>query len=143
MPVTISLYNHTVFRFVSGADSVSDTYKAKLLTAATFNASHTTLAQTGGTEVADGFGYLAGGAVAPSPNFALVAPNDARFDLGDVEWPAVGGSIIARYAILYNATDADNPPVAFIDFGEFETAEDGGAFRLVWDPSGLITFTTA
>lgn len=142
MAVTVSLYNHTVYRFLSGENSITDTYKANLLTAATFSAAHTTLAQTGGTEVATAFGYVAGGAVAPNPSLSLVAPNDAKFDLDDVQWNATGGDIIARYSILYNATDANSPPVAFIDFGEFETATDGASFRLVWNASGVITFTT-
>ena len=50
MAITISLYNRTAARFASGANAVGDTYKLKLLTAATFSAAHTTLAGTGGTE---------------------------------------------------------------------------------------------
>lgn len=143
MPVTVSLYNHTAYRFLSGENSIADTYKANLLTAATFNATHTTLAQTGGTEVATAFGYTAGGAIASNPSISLVAPNDAKFDLNDVVWTATGGSIIARYSILYNSSDSGSPPVAFIDFGEFETAEAGTPFSLIWSPSGVIVFSAA
>ncbi len=142
MPATVSLYNHTVFRFVTGLDSATDVFKAKLLTVATFNATHTTLAQTGGTEVAAGFGYATGGAIATSPTISLVAPNDAKFDANDVVWTATGGSITARYAILYNSSDTDQPPLAFIDFGEFETANDGEPFSIIWAADGIITFTT-
>jgi hypothetical protein len=43
MAVTISLYNHTSQRFASGANAPGDTYKVKLLTAATFDATHATM----------------------------------------------------------------------------------------------------
>ena len=62
MAVTVSLYNHTAKRFAEGTNAVGDTYKVKLLSAATFDATHTTLTATGGTEATTGTGYVAGGA---------------------------------------------------------------------------------
>jgi hypothetical protein len=142
MAVTISLYNHTAARFASGANAVGDTYKVKLLTAATFDATHTTLAATGGTEVSN-TGYTAGGATLANVAVTTVTTNDAKFDADDVTWTATGAALAASYAIIYNDTDADDPPVAFIDFGGEESAGDGTDFKIVWNASGIFTFTVA
>ena len=143
MAVTISIYNHTAKRFAEGSNAVGDTYKVKLLTAATFNATHTTLAATGGTEATTGTGYTAGGATLSGVTVTTTTTNDATFDANDVTWSASGGAIAAAYAILYNDTDTDDPPVAFIDFGGTETAGDGTDFKIVWNASVIFTFTVA
>lgn len=143
MPVTVSLYNHTAARFASGANAVADTYKVKLLTAATFDATHTTLAGTGGTEVANANGYTTGGASLANVAVTTVTTNDAKFDADDVSWTASGGAITASYGILYNDTDTDDPPVAFIDFGGSQSAGDTTQFKIVWNASGIFTFTVS
>ncbi len=142
MAVTISLYNHTAKRFAEGSNAVGDTYKVKLLTAATFNATHTTLAATGGTEASNA-GYTAGGATLSGVTVTTVTTNDAAFDANDVTWTASGGALDAAYAIIYNDTDTDDPPVAFIDFGGTESAGSGTDFKIVWNASGIFTFTVA
>jgi len=141
--VTISLYNHTAARFADGSNAVGDSYKVKLLTAATFDATHTTLTATGGTEAATGTGYTAGGATLSGVAVSTVTTNDAKFDANDVTWTASGGTITASYCIVYNDTDANDPPVAFIDFGGSESAGDGTDFKIVWNASGIFTFTVA
>jgi hypothetical protein len=141
--VTISLYNHTAKRFAEGTNAVGDTYKVKLLSAATFNATHTTLAGTGGTEATTGTGYTAGGATLSNVAVTTVTTNDAKFDADDVTWTASGGAITASYGIIYNDTDTDDPPVAFIDFDGTQSAGDGTDFKIIWDTSGIVTFTVA
>ena len=143
MAPTISLYNHTAQRFASGANAEGDTYKVKLLTAATFDATHTTLAATGGTEVANGNGYTTGGATLANVTVSTVTTNDAKFDADDASWTASGGSIAAAFGILYNDTDADDPPVAFIDFDGTKTAGDTTDFKIIWSADGIVTFTVA
>jgi hypothetical protein len=143
MPVTISVYNHTAKLFADGSNAAADTYKVKLLTAATFTASHTTLAATGGTEVANANGYTTGGASLSGVSVTTVTTNDAMFDASDVTWSASGGAITASYGILYNDTDTNDPPLAFIDFGGTETAGDATDFKIVWNASGIFTFTVA
>lgn len=141
MAVTISVYNHTAKRFADGSNAVGDTYKVKLLTAATFDATHTTLAATGGTEATTATGYTAGGATLASVAVTTETTNDAKFDAADVTWTATGGAITASYAILYNDTDANDPPVAFINFDGSQSAGDGTDFRIVWNANGIFTFT--
>jgi hypothetical protein len=140
MAVTISLYNHTAQRFASGANAAGDTYKVKLFTAATFDATHTTETAAGGTEVSN-TGYTAGGATLANVAVTTVTTNDAKFDADDVSWTATGGALAASYARIYNSTDA--APVAFIDFGGSESASTGTDFKLVWNASGIFTFTVA
>jgi hypothetical protein len=141
MAITISLYNHTAKRFADGANAVGDTYKVKLLTAATFDASHTTLAATGGTEVANANGYTTGGETLANVTVVTATTNGAKFDADDVTWTASGGAIAAEFAIIYNDTDADDPPVAFIDFDGSQSAGDGTDFIIVWNASGIFTWT--
>jgi len=143
VPVTISLYNHTAKLFADGSNAAGDTYKVRLMSAATFNATHTTLAATNGTEVANGNGYITGGATLSGVTVATTTTNDATFDANDVTWSASGGSISAVAAILYNDSDTNDPPLAFIDFGGTETAGDGTDFKIVWNASGIFTFTVA
>lgn len=143
MAVTISVYNHTAAKFADGSFAVGDTYKVKLLTAATFDATNTTLAATGGTEVAGANGYTTGGQSLANVAVSTVTTNDAKFDADDVTWTASGGNLTASYGILFNDTDANDPPLAFIDFGGSQTAGDGTQFKIVWNASGIFTFTVA
>jgi hypothetical protein len=141
MAVTISLYNHTARRFADGANLVGDTYKVMLCTAATFDAADTTLAGITKTEVASGSGYTTGGATLAGVTVTTTATNGATFDAADASWSASGGDIEAAFAILYNDTDADDPPVAFIDFDGAKTAADGTDFLIVWNADGIIKWT--
>jgi hypothetical protein len=139
--VTISLYNNTAKRFAEGSNAAADTYKVMLCTAATFNAANTTLAGVTKTETASGNGYTAGGATLSGVAVTTVGTNGAKFDANDAIWTASGGSIAASFAILYNDTDADDPPVAFINFGGAESAGDSTDFLIVWDSNGIFTWT--
>ena len=143
MAVTVSLYNHTAARFADGSNAASDTYKVMLCTAATFTASNTTLASITKTEVANGNGYTTGGAALTNVAVSTVTTNDAKFDADDATWSASGGAVTASYAILYNDTDANDPPVAFIDFGGSQTAGDGTDFKIIWNANGIFTFTVS
>jgi hypothetical protein len=114
-----------------------------LCTAATFNAANTTLAGITKTEVTNANGYTTGGATLANVAVTTVTTNDAKFDADDVTWSATGSGITASYAILYNDTDTDDPPVAFIDFGGSESAASGTDFLIVWNASGIFTWTVA
>ncbi|MFO0451086.1 MAG: hypothetical protein ACK52I_20920 [Pseudomonadota bacterium] len=143
MAVTISLYNHTSKLFSEGSNAAADTYKVKLFTAATFNATHTTLAGVGGTEATTGTGYNAGGPSLANVAVTTVTTNDARFDADDVTLTASGGSITASFGVIYNDTDANDPPLAFIDFDGSQSAGAGTDFKIIWDANGIFSFTVA
>jgi hypothetical protein len=114
-----------------------------LCTAATLDASNTTLAGITKTEVANAYGYTTGGAALANVTVTTVTTNDAKFDADDVVWAASGGSIIANYAIIYNDTDTNDPPLAFIDFDGTETAVTSTDFLLVWNVDGIFSWTVA
>jgi hypothetical protein len=141
---TLSLYEHTAKRFAEGSNTPSDNYKVMLCTSATFVASNATLASITKTEVANGNGYITGGATLA--NVAVSSSgSSAKFGANDVTWAVTGAgtSISASSAILYNNTDANSPPVLFISFGGTRTVSTGNNFVISWDAAGIITFTVA
>ena len=143
MAVTITLFNHTAQLFASGANSSSDSYKIKLYSALTPDVTDTTLAEVDatGTEAITGTGYTAGGQALANVAVTTVTTNDAKFDADDVTWTASGGSIAAAYGVIYNDTDANDPPLAVINFDGTQTATDGADFTVAWNASGIFTFT--
>jgi hypothetical protein len=144
MAITVSIFDHTAQRFASGANSTSDTYRLALYTSATYLASATTLAGITKTEVATGNGYTSPGATLSGVAVTTVTTNDAKFAANNVSWTVpAGGSLAAAYGILYNDTDANDPPVLFIDFAETITTTDGGIFQVIWNANGIFTFTVA
>lgn len=143
MAITISPYNHTAKLFADGSNAAADTYKIKLYSSATFDATNTTLAGITGTEATTGTGYTAGGQALSNVTVTTVTTNDAKFDADDVIWTASGGSITASYAVIYNDTDANDPPLAFIDFDGSQSAGDTTDFKIVWNASGIFSFTVS
>lgn len=141
MPVTISLYNHTAKRFASGENAVGDAYKLKLYASTAFDAAATTLASVTGEEATAGTGYTAGGQALTNVTVTVETTNDAKFDADDVTWTATGGTVSAGFGVLYNDTDADDPPVAFINFDGTQTAGNGTDFKVIWNASGIFSFT--
>jgi hypothetical protein len=144
MAVTITLYNHTVSRFASGANAFNDVYKINLYSVFDFDAADTTkaAAEGGATQLATDFGYTQNDKALANVAVSVVTTNDAKFAADNVSWTASGGDIgPASYALIYNDTDADDPPVAYIAFGEAKTANTGTPFNITWDASGIVTFT--
>jgi len=62
-------------------------------------------------QVANGNGYVTGGVVC-APTYSQVA-GTATFDTADASWTASGGSITARFAVLYDDTAANKDLIAF------------------------------
>ena len=143
MAVTVSLYNHTARLLANGSSPAADTFRVMLCTSATLAAANTTLAGITKAEVATANGYTAGGAALANVTISTVTTNDARFDADDATWSATGGAITASYAIVYNDSDADDPPLAFIDFGESRSASAGTDFKVVWSTNGIFEWTVA
>jgi hypothetical protein len=143
MAVTISLYNHTASKFADGSFAVGDTYTINLYTVLSFDATATTkaAAESGATQVSTAFGYTQDAKNLASVAVSVVTTNDAKFDAADVQWTASGGAIAASKALIYNNTDANDPPVAYIDLDGSQSAGDGTTFNIVWSASGIVTFT--
>lgn len=140
MTAIIQLYNHTTLKFADGSFLAGDTYKLMLCSEAIFDATHSTLAAISKTEIA-GNGYTAGGITLTGVSIATAAASGARFTANDASVTATGGSIAATHAILYNATDAGEPPVALLSFGGNVVAENTDPFVVRWDLGGIVRFT--
>jgi hypothetical protein len=145
MAVNVTLYDHTVHRFVEGLNAEGDTYFINLYSALTPDASHTTKAavNAAGTQLSDANGYTAD-AETLTCTITQTGTNSATVDFADASWTASGGDIgPASYAVLFNGTDTDDPPVLWIDWSTdgAKTANTGTDFKITWNASGVITFT--
>ena len=61
-------------------------------------------------------------------------------------WTASGGSITARFAVIYDDTNADDIPVfvCLLDTTPADvTATDGNTFTITMNASGLVTYSGA
>lgn len=141
MAVTVSAYNHTTKLFAEGSINSTDSIKVILCTAATFDATQTLLASISKTETT-GSGYTAGGAALQNIVVSTVTTNDAKFDADDVVWTSgSSNTLTASYAIVYNDTLTGDPPLLFIDFGGAESAGPSTDFKIIWNTSGIFSFS--
>jgi hypothetical protein len=141
MAVTISPYDHTAARYFSGENAVGDTYKINLYTVLPFIPAATTksAAEVGATQVATANGYTQNSKVIASLAVTIITTNDSKLDGEDVIWTASGGIIEADYAMIFNDSDTNDPPVWHIDFGGTITALDGDPFLIQWNAGGIAT----
>lgn len=93
-------------------------------------------------------GYTAGGASVTGQTYTN-ASGTVTFDCGDVSWTAAGGSITARFAVLYAVGTLNgvvNPLIAvcLLDTTPADvTATDGNPLNIVMNASGLFTLSGA
>ena len=94
-------------------DLDTDTFKLQLHTSSyTPSAAHDELADLT-NEHANGNGYTTGGATLASVTWNR-ASGVATFDSADVVWTASGGSIVARYAVLYDDTSSGKKLIGYM-----------------------------
>ncbi len=105
------------------------------------------VAQTGyaslTNEVANGNGYVTGGATLGSVTFNY-SGTTATFDCADPTWTASGGSIVSRFAVIYDDTATGDPLVAcsLLDNAPANITEnDGQTLTLQINASGIFTIT--
>lgn len=71
--------------------------------------------------------------------------NEIRFDATtNPQWTATG-SITAQYAIIWEDTggaDSTDPLIAYVDFGQDETATDG-TFTITWATNSVFKITVS
>lgn len=143
---TINLYNHTSKLFANKQVTLT-TIKCQLLNdSATFTASHTALTSVNNSAAyeVDGNGWTTGGETLSSVAVTTVSTNDAKLDADDLSVTATGGAIGPAYkAVLYDDTDANDAPLAFIDFEGSKQADSGTPFNINWDSGGIFTWTVA
>ncbi len=146
MAVTITPYNHTLKKLVNEEFTLGS-LKVMLVNQAAvtgFNAANTTLAQVlnGAQDEVSGNGWTVGGEALANAAVTTVTTNDAKFDADDISKTATGGNIGPAYgAVIYDDADANDAPVAMVDFGQAEEAGETTDFKIVWPAGGIITFT--
>jgi hypothetical protein len=140
---SIQLYDHTPSKLLDGSFAVGDSYIINLYSTLPFNASATTkaAAESGATQVSTANGYTQNTKALTGVAVSVVTTNDAKFDADDVTWSATGSGITASFALCYNDTDTNDPPVFRIDFDGSQTAGAGTDFKIIWNASGIITAT--
>ena len=147
MTISTALYDHTILRFNEGKNTADDTYKVMLLnSSASFNAAHTTLAQvsnSGAYEVY-GNGWTQGGLALTGVAIDTITTNDAMFDAADLLVTAAGGAIGPYSAyVIYNDTDANDPPLVYTALTAAVTVAEGAVAGMIWPATGIITGTVA
>jgi hypothetical protein len=99
-------------------------------------------------EVATAFGYTAGGIALTNETWTQTG-GTATFDCDNVVWTAAGGSIVARFAVIYvNATvNSIVKPlicVSLLDVAPANvTATDGNTLTIAINASGVFTLSGA
>lgn len=143
------VYNKWKQTMASGeADLDADTFKVGLYqstsNAASGAATHDALADIT-NEVANGSGYTTGGATLGSVTWTE-SSGTVTFDFADPSWTASGGSIVARFAVVYDDTIATagivDAPVGYslLDNTPADvTTTDGNTLTLVIHANGMFT----
>jgi hypothetical protein len=93
------------------------------------------------TEISAGNGYTAGGTTTTIS--ISTSAGTAKVTASDIVFTASGGSIgPLRYAVVYNATTAANPLIAWFDYGSSITLNDTETLTVDFDnTNGLFTVT--
>ena len=124
-------------------DMDNDTFKVALILSGYSPAqSDTTFSVIDANEHANANGYTTGGEALASVTWAQTA-GTAKFDAADTVWTAAGGSIVARYAVVYSSTvGGANDLVCWVlmDSAPADiTVTTGNTLTLQWNASGIFT----
>lgn len=98
--------------------------------------SHDAYADVSANEIANGAGYTTGGATLAGVSVDVNdAANTGVVSWTQAEWVAIGGSIVASGAIIYDDStttgdDYTDAIACYIDFGETLTVTDGKILRV-------------
>lgn len=144
MAATIAFYNS--FRKYLGDGTIdldSHAFKVMLVSSSyTPNAATHTVKADVTNELSTANGYTSGGASLGSVTWTQSAAV-VTFDAADTTWTASGGSIVARWAVIYDDTPTSpvDPLVAYILLDTTPanvTATDTNTLTLVWNGSGIF-----
>lgn len=144
MAASLTFYNS--FReYVADGTIDLDTHTFKVMLVAsgyTPSAAHTVKADVT-NELSTANGYTAGGATLGSVTWGH-SGGTATFDAADTTWTASGGSIVARYAVIYDDTAASDELVCYILLDTTPadvTTTDTNTLTLQWNASGILTIS--
>lgn len=144
---TITVFSKFPYWLAKGAindlsDNSNTHIKVMLLTSSASPDQETWEDKADVTNEVSGTGYTSGGAELTNKSISE-STKVTTFDADDVTWSS--STITARYAVIYDDTptyDTDKKLIAYIDFGEDKSSENGD-FTLQWDADGILTWTVA
>lgn len=142
---TFTLFHETLSAIgLKKIQLATDTFKAMLTPTAPTQATSAVKTDITG-EIANGFGYLTGGASLGTVTFTETGGGTGvwRFNCADISWTASGGSIPAhRYLVVYSDTATNKDLIGFVDRGTSDVIADGNT--RTWDvgASGLFEIST-
>jgi len=120
-------------------DYLSDTIKVMLCTNSYTPNQDTHEKKSDVTNEVTGDGYTAGGITLTEKTLTYVADgNKIKFDAADITWS--DSTITARYAVIYDDTDAAKPLLGYVDFGQ-DMSSDNGNFTIQWNSNGILNAT--
>ena len=143
MAAVVTLYDHTIARQVAGLSPATNTFKVNLYTVLPLVAGATTKAEAeaGATQLPTANGYTQDAKALTGVVVPTIATNDAKFSFDTVQWDPTGAGIAGSFALVFDDTPADDPPIAHIDFGGEVTAEAGVPFQIIPPAGGFVTYT--
>ena len=142
---TFTLYDTVAELLGDGTiDLDTNTFKLMLATSSyTPSAAHDEYADVSGAEVANGNGYTTGGQALTTVTWSQTS-GVATFDSDDVVWTASGGSITARYAVLYDDTSTGDKLIGYVLLDTTPadvTATDGNTLTIAPSANGWFQQT--
>ena len=127
-------------------DLDNDTFKVALVSSSyTPSASHTTFSDIT-DELPTAFGYISGGNTLSSISWTQTG-NIIVWNAASTAWDAIGGDIVARYAVIYKSGTSNSivdPLVAYILLDNTHadvTIIDTRSLLLKFDPAGIFDLT--
>lgn len=124
-------------------DWLSDTIKVSLHTSSMTPNQDTWQTWADVTNEVTGTGYTTRGATVANKTMAYnSSTNVTTLDADDTSWSS--STITARYAVLYKDTGTNGTSIliAYYDFSSDQISTNG-TFTIVWNASGLATFTVS
>lgn len=127
-------------------DMDNDTFKMQLHTSTyTPAVTHDVLTDLT-NEVANGNGYTTGGVTLSGVTWTR-STTTVTFDATDAQWTASGGSIVARYAVIYDDTPSGTPTDPLVAYSLLDdtpadvTVADGNTLTIAFHANGILTLT--
>ena len=141
---TITFYNNFREDIADGSiDLDNDTFKVALLASGYTPNVETHVAYSDLTnELATANGYTQDDKALEGVEWTR-STTSVKFDADDVVWTASGGSIVARYAVIYSDTGEELVAYVLLDSAPADvTATDGNTLTVAWHANGIFTLTT-
>lgn len=125
-------------------DMDTDTFKVALFTSSHTPSAADTAYSGLANEVANANGYTTAGEALAGVAWSQTS-GVLTFNANDTVWTASGGSIVARYYVLYSVTATGNDLVlyGFLDVTPADvTTTDTNTLTIQWNVSGIFTGST-